>query len=56
MLKIEKMDDGRVRVSSDSGGVDIGEGIVGTIICSPDEVEYIDETPAVKEPKKGTRR
>ena len=43
MIKTEEQQDGRVKVTSTKGHVDIGEGPVKAIICTPDEVELIEE-------------
>ena len=44
MIKTEKLPDGRVKVTSTEGYVDIGEGPVKAIICTKDEVELIEES------------
>ena len=43
MIRIKELEDGRIEVSSDAGMVDIGEGPAVAIICTPEELEYIEE-------------
>ena len=43
MIKTKELEDGRIEVTSDIGMVDIGEGPATAIICTPGEVEYIEE-------------
>ena len=43
MIKTKKLEDGRIEVTSDRGKVDIGEGPVRAIVCTPDEVELVEE-------------
>ena len=44
MIRTEDLPDGRVKVTSTKGYVDIGEGPVKAIICTKDEVELIEES------------
>ena len=46
MIKTKELEDGRIEVSSDKGMVDIGEGPVRAIICTPGEVELVEEVRA----------
>jgi len=44
MIRTEELPDGRVKVTSTEGYVDIGAGPVKAIICTEDEVEMIRES------------
>lgn len=43
MIKTKELEDGRIEVTSDHGMVDIGAGPAKAIICTPGEVEYVEE-------------
>lgn len=50
MIKTKELENGKIEVTSDKGLVDIGEGPVKKIVCSPGEVEFVEE---VKKKKAG---
>ena len=49
MIKTEKLPDGRVKVTSTEGYVDIGAGPVKAIICTEDEVKLVAEAEDTEE-------
>ena len=44
MIEVKELENGLVEVTSTKGFVDIGMGASKAIICSKEEVQYINET------------